>query len=199
MALGTYKYMEIWYEKAHQEVERIDYMNAVPKGRDVKEHDIQVLRNSSIDWIRKANEYWVKMVDETQREIQEIWANCESSWVKINREMKDISLLEFGSPEDFFDLHDIVKQHVEQDSTWTTKIEKVENMALGQVQPFMEHPFKAQTILQQLSVKIVKYRAREIEVKEILSAPMDQHRFLYANTCKELFVKWSEYEKSHPL
>jgi hypothetical protein len=32
--------------------------------------------------------------------------------------MKDIGLPEFGSPEDFVDLHDIVKKHVEQDSTW---------------------------------------------------------------------------------
>jgi hypothetical protein len=34
----------------------------------------------------------------------------------INQEMKGIGLLEFGSPEDFVDLHDIVKQHVEQES-----------------------------------------------------------------------------------
>jgi hypothetical protein len=29
MALATYKDMEIWYEKAHQAVERIDYINVV--------------------------------------------------------------------------------------------------------------------------------------------------------------------------
>jgi hypothetical protein len=113
--------------------------------------------------------------------------------------MRDISLPEFGSPEDFFDLHDIVKQHAEQDSSWTAKIEKVDNMAPVQVQHFMEHPIKAWEVLQQLSVKVVKYRARAVEIKEILSALMDQHIFLYANTCEELFVKWSEYEKIHPL
>jgi hypothetical protein len=32
MALGTCKDVEIWYEKAHQVVERIDYINAVQKG-----------------------------------------------------------------------------------------------------------------------------------------------------------------------
>jgi hypothetical protein len=96
-------------------------------------------------------------------------------------------------------LHDIVKQHAEQDSSWTAEIEKVANMVPGQVQQFMEHPIKAQTVLQQLSVKVVKYQARAVEIKEILSASMDQHKFLYANTCEELFVKWSEYEKSHPL
>jgi hypothetical protein len=72
------------------------------------------------------------------------------------------------------------------------EIEKVENMAPGQVQQFMEHPIKARTVLQQLSAKIVKYRARAVEIKEILSALMDQHRFSSANTCKELFVKWSK-------
>jgi hypothetical protein len=72
-------------------------------------------------------------------------------------------------------------------------------MATRQVQEFMEHPIKARIVLQQLSVKIVKYRAQAVEVKEILSALMEQHRFPYANTCEELFIKWSEYEKSHPL
>jgi hypothetical protein len=36
--------------------------------------------------------------------------------------MKDIGLPEFGSPEDFVDLHDIVKIHAEHDSTWESKI-----------------------------------------------------------------------------
>jgi hypothetical protein len=63
----------------------------------------------------------------------------------------------------------------------------------------MEHMIKDRAVLQWLSVKMIKYGARKVEVKEILSAPMDQHRFLYANTCEELFVKWLDYEKSHPL
>jgi len=48
--------------------------------------------------------------------------------------MKDITPPEFGSPEDFVDLRDIVKQHAEHDSTWTTYIAKVVSMAPGQVQ-----------------------------------------------------------------
>jgi hypothetical protein len=52
--------MEIWYEKAHQVVEIIDYINVVQKGRDTEEHDIQVLRDNNIDHIRKSVEYWVK-------------------------------------------------------------------------------------------------------------------------------------------
>jgi hypothetical protein len=32
MELATYKDVERWYEKAHQELERIDYINVVQKG-----------------------------------------------------------------------------------------------------------------------------------------------------------------------
>jgi hypothetical protein len=63
----------------------------------------------------------------------------------------------------------------------------------------MENLIKAQTMLQQLSVKVVKYRPWVVEIKDILSAPMDNQKLPYVNTCEELFVKWSEYEKSHPL
>jgi hypothetical protein len=40
MALETYKDVERWYEKSYQAVERIDYINAVKKGRYVEEHGI---------------------------------------------------------------------------------------------------------------------------------------------------------------
>ena len=113
--------------------------------------------------------------------------------------MKGIGLPELGSLKNFFDLHDIVKRHAEQDSTWTAEITQVESMVPGQIQKFMEHPIKARAVLYWLSIKIVKYKEQEVEVKEILSTPMDQHRFLYENTCEDLFVKWLEYEKSHPL
>jgi hypothetical protein len=36
--------------------------------------------------------------------------------------MKSIDLPEFGPPEDFVDLHDIVKQHQEQDLAWEAEI-----------------------------------------------------------------------------
>jgi hypothetical protein len=115
-------------------VERIDYISAVQKGRDVEEHDIWVLRYNNIDHIRKATEYWVKISQEPQLEIQEKWFDCVRNWQNINRDMKDIGLPEFGSLEEFVDFHDIVKQHVEQDLAWIAKIEKVENMAPGQVE-----------------------------------------------------------------
>jgi hypothetical protein len=42
--------------------------------------------------------------------------------------MKDIDLPEFDAPDDFVDLRDIVKSHVEQDSSWAAEIEKVADM-----------------------------------------------------------------------
>jgi hypothetical protein len=36
--------------------------------------------------------------------------------------MKNIDLPEFGPSEDFFDLHDIVKQHEEKDLAWEVDI-----------------------------------------------------------------------------
>ena len=63
----------------------------------------------------------------------------------------------------------------------------------------MEHLIKARAMLQQLSAILVKYRAHVVDIREIYVASMEQHRFPYSNTCKDLFIKWSEYEKSHPL
>jgi hypothetical protein len=93
-------------------------------------------------------EYWVKMAQEPHQEIQEKWVECENSWTKINRAMRDISLLKFGTPYEFVDFHDIVKLHLEQDSSWAAQIAKVVNMAPGQVYQFIEHPIKDQTVFQ---------------------------------------------------
>jgi hypothetical protein len=49
------------------------------------------------------------MAREAQSEIYNKWVECERGWENINREMKYIGLPEFGSPEDFVNLHDIVK------------------------------------------------------------------------------------------
>jgi hypothetical protein len=65
-------------------VERIDYINAVQKGQDAEEQDIQVLRDNIIDRIRKLTKYWVNMAQEAHKEIQEKWADCKGSWTKIN-------------------------------------------------------------------------------------------------------------------
>jgi hypothetical protein len=65
--------MEMWYEKSHKVVERINYINVFQHGRDAKENDIWVLRDSNIDRINKLVEYWVKIAQETHQEIQEKW------------------------------------------------------------------------------------------------------------------------------
>jgi hypothetical protein len=57
MVLAMCKDMEIWYEKAHQAVDIIDYVSVVQKGQDAKEHDIQMLRDNNIDRIRKPIKY----------------------------------------------------------------------------------------------------------------------------------------------
>jgi hypothetical protein len=64
----------------------------------------------------------MNMAQEPQQEIQEKWVDCERIWTKINHVMRDISLPEFDAPEDFVDLHEIVKLHAEQDSSWTAEI-----------------------------------------------------------------------------
>jgi hypothetical protein len=157
------------------------------------------MMDRSISLIWKATKYWVSMAHEPQLKIHKRWDECERSWENINREMKDIGLLEFGSLEFFVDLHDIVKRHAKHDSMWEGKIMQVVIMTLGHVQNFMEHMIKARAVLQCLSAKMIRYREHEIEIKETLSSLMDQHRFPYANTCEDIFVKWSAYEKSHPL
>jgi hypothetical protein len=83
------------------------------------------------------------MAQEPHREIQYKWVDCKKSWTKINQAMRDIGLPKFGIPDDFVNLCDIVKSHVEQDSSWAVEITKVEDMVPGQVQRFMEHPIKA--------------------------------------------------------
>jgi hypothetical protein len=114
--------------------------------------------------------------------------------------MKDIRLPKFGTPDDFVDLHDIVESHTKQDVSWAERLAKVTGHNVpGQVRQFMEHPIKSRAMLQQLSASLVKYRAHVVEIREIYVALMEQHRFPYANTCEELFISWSEYEKSHPF
>jgi hypothetical protein len=53
------------------------------------------------------------------------WVKYERNRVKINKEMKDIGLPEFGMPNEFIDLRDIKKSHIEKDSSWDKGITKV--------------------------------------------------------------------------
>jgi hypothetical protein len=111
--------------------------------------------------------------------------------------MKDIGLPKFITPDDFIDLHDIVESHAKQDSSWAERLAKVTDTTPGHVQQFMEHTMSARVVLQQLSTGMVKYQAHAVEIREFYALPMEQHIFPYAQTCEELFISWSEYEKSH--
>jgi len=111
--------------------------------------------------------------------------------------MKDIGLPDFGTPNDFIDLCDIVESHTKKDSSWVEKLAKVTDTAPGHVQQFMEHPINAWVVIQQLSTSLVKYRVHVVEIREVYALPMEQHRFPYAQTWEELFIIWSEYEKIH--
>jgi hypothetical protein len=130
------------------------------------------LNESSLDRIKKAVEYWAKMSLEPHREIQEKWATCKKHWSKINQVMKDIRLPEFGTPDDFVDLRDIVESHTKQDSSWAKRLAKVTGIVPRQVQQFTEHLIKARAVLQQLCVGLVKYRAHAVKIREIYAAPM---------------------------
>jgi hypothetical protein len=47
--------------------------------------------------------------------------------------MKDVGLPEFGTPDNFIDLRDMVKMHAEQDALWTKEFTKIADVKLGQV------------------------------------------------------------------
>jgi hypothetical protein len=72
-------------------------------------------------------------------------------------------------------------------------------MILGLAKKFMEAPIRDLEVLERLSVKLIKYKEWATEIKEVLSTPMDQYRFPYANTCEDLFFQWSEYDINNPL
>jgi hypothetical protein len=113
--------------------------------------------------------------------------------------MKYVGLLEFNTHDNLIDLSDMVKLHAEQDALWTEEFEKIADARPGQVQQFTEHPIKSRTMLQQLNSSLVKYRVNEVDIRGIYVAPMEKHRFPWAQNCEELFVSWTEYEKSHPF
>jgi len=87
--------------------------------------------------------------------------------------MKDIGLPEFFTLNNFVNLRDIVKSHIEQDSAWSEELAKVTYTMPGKVKQFMEHSIKDRAMLQQLNASLVKYRAHTVEIKEIYVASME--------------------------
>jgi hypothetical protein len=93
----------------------------------------------------------------------------------------------------------VFKIHAEKDSLWAEKCAKVTDAKPGQVQQFAEHPIRARAIMQQLNSSLVKYQVHAVDIRGVYVAPMEQHRFPWAQTCEDLFISWSEYERSHPF
>jgi hypothetical protein len=62
--------------------------------------------------------------------------------------IKDAGLPEFGTPNNFIDLSDVVKLHVEQDALWTEEFAKIADARLGQVRQFAKHLITTRTMLQ---------------------------------------------------
>ena len=84
--------------------------------------------------MKQSTEYWAKMSRIPHEEIQEKWARCQKQWDKINKIMKDIRLPEYGTPDMFIDLNEIIKLCAEQDMLWAKECAKVTDAKLGQVQ-----------------------------------------------------------------
>jgi hypothetical protein len=61
--------------------------------------------------------------------------------------MKGIALPEFGGPDNFINLFDIVVLHAKMDSLWAEELAKVTDTSPRQVTRFMEHPRKVQVVL----------------------------------------------------
>jgi hypothetical protein len=191
--------MERWHERAQQAVERLEYIEEVQQGREKEEHGIQLLNKNSLDRIKRSTEYWTKMSWDPHREIQEQYAKCQKHWEKINNVMTDIKLPKFENPSEFIDRRNLLKMYAEQNSLWVEECTKVTDAKLGQVRQFTKHPIRAKTMLQQLNSTLIKYRAHAMDIRGIYAAPMEQHRFSWAQNCEELFINWYEYERSHPF
>ena len=113
--------------------------------------------------------------------------------------MKDIGLPEYGTPDMFINLNEIIKVCIKQDASWAEECAKIIDAKPGKIQQFIGHLIKARAILQKLNFSLAKYRVHATDIMGIYVTPMEKHRFPWANTCEELFIRWSNYERVHPF
>jgi hypothetical protein len=139
------------------------------------------------------------MSRDPHREIQEQYAKWQKHCEKINKVMKDIKLPEFDNPNEFIYIRNMLKMYAEQESLWVEECMKVADVRMGQVRQFTEHSIRAKTMLQQLNSRLIKYRAHATDIRGINAALMEQHRFSWAHTCEEIFIRWFNYERIHPF
>ena len=96
--------------------------------------------------------------------------------------MKDVGLPEFETPDEFTNQSDVFKMHSIQDSLWAEECTKVIDVMPGQVKQFVGHPIRARAMLQQLNSSLVKYQMHAVDIRGVYVAPMEQHRFPWAQT-----------------
>jgi hypothetical protein len=89
--------------------------------------------------------------------------------------MRDISLPEFSMPDDFINLNDMVKQCMESDEKFESDVFEVKRMEGGKFKRLVDGLIGASWVLQHLSPKIDWFKDQVMEMKDRLSAPMDQH------------------------
>jgi hypothetical protein len=90
MGLIDYKDMMKWFEKSHHMLEKIEYIREIQKGRGVEEHGIRMLTDESLVRFKTTIEYWVQLVIEPHRRMQEIWEECLGNWNNINQKMRNL-------------------------------------------------------------------------------------------------------------
>jgi hypothetical protein len=107
-------------------------------------------------------------------------------WRKIDEKMYEIQFPEFRSPKYFRDIGAIMKYLIDSEKKCDLDVLNMTTLVRGQVQNFMECTIRTMVILEIVATKVDKYRQHTREMREVLSAPMDQHRFSYMHMCEEL-------------
>ena len=167
-----------------QEVERLEYIDVVQQSRDKEEHGIQMVGKSSLNRMKRSDKYWAKIYRDPHREIQEQWTRCNKHYDKINNIMKDVGLPEFGTPDNFINLSNVVKMHAKQHVLWTKEFAKISYLRIGQVQQLVQPSIRARTMLQQLNSSLLKFQVHAVDIRGIYADPMEQHIFPWAQTCE---------------
>jgi hypothetical protein len=72
-----------------------------------------------------------------------------------------------------------MKHHIDRKQWYESDARKMTNLEWGQVKIFMGDMIKRTASLELVTVKVDKYVHHTKDMREILSAPMDHHRFLY--------------------
>jgi hypothetical protein len=131
--------------------------------------------------------------------MQDMWEECLKKWDKINQKMRNIQFPGFGTPEDFTNLSDIVKQIEEHDRKFEYELLEIKNLEKGQVNKFTDGSTVVSLVLRHSGSKVDHFKIWVVEMRDELTATMEQHRFPYLHSYKDLFSQCSEYNRPNPL